>query len=623
MRSPKAPASQSNSELHRAYARLFKGRVGATVIALVVIVVGLILAPMATRYHAQQWTQWIIYGLLAVSFTFVWGRGGIFSFGQAAFFGIGAYGYAFASGNITPRTGESVSSLIIGTLVAALAAAIVGYFIFYGNVGDVYVAIITLAMSLVILTVMSSTASPSYHIGAVPLGGYNGIPGISGLQLSTGFQPDLNQSFAFVIIIAVLVTLGIYCISKSPLGRIMAAVKNNELRATLLGYDIRKSKLVTFTIGGGIAGLAGALFATWSAFVTPTIFGLQQAALVVIYVLVGGRASLLGAFVGAGLIEGASSALGESGGQWTPIILGGILIFVVLLLPAGIVPTAIKLGKMVRSKGKTTDEARDEARGEKVSLQQVLAARPDGRNPQSVSGVQLVKHYGGVQALRGVSVDFAAGDANCLIGPNGAGKSTFFDLLAGRVRATSGHIVLDGDDITRMRPDARARAGMGIKLQVPSYFGELSTRENIWLGAYARLRNVRESDVMADLVIRWLGLAARSDIETGQLAHGERQWVEIGMVIANQPTVLMLDEPTAGMTAAETEKIVELIHSMAHHATVIVVEHDMEFVRKLDRPVTMFHEGQYFTSGSISELRLDERVLDIYLGRTVGQNDQA
>lgn len=618
-----ASVPQRKSESVRFAHGFLTGRRGASIAALLIIVVGLALAPTASKFHAQQWTQWIIYGLLALSFTFVWGRGGIFSFGQAAFFGIGAYGYAFSAGNLVPKTGESISGLVIGTLLAVLVAAGVGYFIFYGNVGDVYVAIITLAMSLVILTVMSSTASPNYRIGAVQFGGYNGIPGVPGLQVTSAFVPDLNQVLAIVIILAVLITLGIYFLCLSPTGRIMAAVKDNELRATLLGYDIRRSKLVTFTIGGAVAGLAGSLFAIWSAFVTPTIFGLQQAAVVVIYVLVGGRASLIGAFVGAGLIEGMSSSLGESGGQWTPIVLGGVMIVFVLVLPAGLVPTAVKYVKNLFQRFNRHPVRQEDAADDPVTLHQVLDLREENRIPQAVRGVELEKHYGGVHALQGVTVAFAAGDANCLIGPNGAGKSTFFNLLTGRVRTSGGKIFLDDRDITQMRPDARARLGMGIKLQVPSFFGELSTIENIWLGAYARLRDIKSADRTADLVVRWLGLTHRADVPVTELAHGERQWVEIGMVIANQPTVLMLDEPTAGMTGAETQKIVELIHEVADHATVIVVEHDMEFVRKLDRPVTMFHEGKYFTSGTIDQLRADDRVLDIYLGRTAVENDQA
>jgi branched-chain amino acid transport system permease protein len=171
-------------------------------------------------------------------------------------------------------------------------------------------------------------------------------------------------------------------------------------------------------------------------------------------------------------------------------------------------------------------------------------------------------------------------------------------------------------DITRLRPDQRARLGMGIKLQVPSYYATLTAFENVWLAAYARLGDARAADAGATAVLAWLGLSPKAQLPAGSLSHGEHQWLEIGMVVAGEPVVVLLDEPTAGMSREETMRTVELIHALAVDATVVVVEHDMEFVRVLDVPVTMFHEGKVFARGSIAELRADERVLDIYLGRT-------
>ncbi len=587
----------------------------------VLLVIGCTLAATVPDYRAQEWALWVIYGLLALSFTFVWGHAGIFSFGQAAFFGVGGYAFGITGINLSFTTNESLTGLVAAGLVSGVFAAALGYFIFYGNVGDVYVAIITLAVTLVLLTVMSSTADPKYHVGAAALGGYNGLIGVPPLMVPGGDGPVLlgsNALLAACVVIAVTVAVLLSTLRRRPFGRVVAGVRENELRTSLLGYDVRRYKLMAFVIGGVVAGLAGGLYAAWGQFINPAVFGLQSAALVAIWVLVGGRTSILGAFVGVALVQGLSSTLGGSGGTTTPIVLGAVLIAVVLILPNGLVPTAATaLRRLAPSLRAPSAPAVDGASSSLGELRAVLSERTASLEPQSVEAQDLHKSFGGVQALRGASLSLPARTVQCLIGPNGAGKSTCFNLLSGRYRPTKGQVRLGATDITRLRPDQRARLGMGIKLQVPSYFAPLTTFENVWLAAYARLRAVREADARAAAILAGLGLASKSGLTADTLSHGEHQWLEIGMVVAGEPIVILLDEPTAGMSREETLRTVELVRALATDATVVVVEHDMEFVRVLNAPVTMFHEGRVFARGSIAELRADERVLDIYLGRTV------
>ena len=591
---------------------------GEIPLGAVLLAVGALVAFSVPEFRAQEWSLWVIYGLLALSFTFVWGHGGIFSFGQAAFFGIGAYAYSVAGINFSLQTGETISALVTAAVVAAMAAALLGYFIFYGNVGDVYVAIITLAVTLVLLTFMSSTADPSYHIGDALLGGYNGMIGVPPVLVGQVFF-DSRTLFMLCIALAVVIALGLRVLLRRPFGRVLAGVRENELRTQLLGYDVRRYKLAAFALGGAIAGLAGGLYAAWGMFINPVVFGLQQAALVAIWVLVGGRDSLIGAFVGVAIVQGLSSTLGGSGGEWTPIVLGLVLIVVVLLLPAGVVPSATRLVQRAFPRLRRTP-AGPRTSVTSAQVQDVLGSRRSGSELQSLVATGLEKRFGGVRALRGVSVDFPAGTVQCLIGPNGAGKSTCFNLLVGRYPPTAGEVRLGDRTITKLRPDARARLGMGIKLQVPSYYGPLTALENVWLAGYARSRDVRAADERAAAILAWLGMTSRAAVPASEMSHGEHQWLEIGMVVAGEPVVMLLDEPTAGMTRQETMRTVELIRAVAEHATVIVVEHDMEFVRVLDAPVTMFHEGSVFARGSIEELRSDERVLDIYLGRAATAN---
>jgi branched-chain amino acid transport system permease protein len=587
-----------------------------------VVVVGLVFASAVPEFRAQEWTLWALYGLLALSFTFIWGHGGIFSFGQAAFFGLGGYAYGVVAINLLPTTNETVSAVVGAVAFAALAAAVLGYFIFYGNVGDVYVAIITLAFSLVLLTVVSSTADPKYHIGDAPLGGYNGMVGIPpityGVPGGTALELTINEMFAASIVLAALVTFALRRLLRRPFGRVVAALRENELRTQLLGYDVRRYKLVTFVIGGAIAGLAGAGYAAWGTFINPSVFALQQAAFVAIWVLVGGRSSLLGAFVGVVVVQAITSALGGSGSTSTPIVLGAVLIAVVLLLPQGIVPTlaawARRLVPALRPRTPRPSPAAPVA----VTALPVggprQAALGDGDGGLRAEG--LVKRFGGVTAVDGVDAQFPARGVHCLIGPNGAGKSTFFNLLVGRYPPSAGEVSFRGERITRRRPDQRARRGIGIKLQVASIYGRLSSFENLWLAAYARSRDARAATERAGLVLEWLHLHDRAHEPASVLSHGGQQWLEIGMVVAADPEVILLDEPTAGMTREETFRTADLVMALGERTSVIVVEHDMEFVRALDAPVTMFHEGHVFARGSLAELREDERVLDVYLGRT-------
>jgi branched-chain amino acid transport system permease protein len=592
-----------------------------------VVLAAILVTNIASEFQANEWTLWVLYGLLALSFTFIWGHGGIFSFGQAAFFGLGGYAYSVVAINLLPHTNETITAVLAGAVVGAIAAGLVGYFIFYGDVSDVAVAIITLAFSLVLLTVMSGTADPKYHIGDALLGGYNGMVGVPpltiGLPGGTPTLLDYKEMLAVFMVAAGVIAVGVHVLLHRPFGRVVSALRVNELRTLLLGFDVRRYKLVTFTLGGAIAGFAGAGYAAWGTFISPSVFGLQQAAFVAIWVLLGGRTSLLGAFVGVVLVEELTSTLGGSGGDSTPIVLGGVLIAVVLLLPAGIVPTlqlwARRLLPGLRKAAPPAAATEPAPESAHPTVPALVSDRPrsEGDGEEALRAEDLGKRFGGVRALNNVSADFPTRGLQCLIGPNGAGKSTFFHLLSGRYRPSAGEVVLDGRRITAWRPDRRARAGLGIKLQVPSLYYELTTGENMWLAAYARTRNARRGQERAAEMLGWLGLSDRAAEPASALSHGQQQWLEIGMVVATEPKVILLDEPTAGMSAEETQRTARLVRTLAEHAAVIVVEHDMDFVRELDAPVMMFHEGAVFARGSISELREDERILDIYLGRPV------
>jgi branched-chain amino acid transport system ATP-binding protein/urea transport system ATP-binding protein len=226
----------------------------------------------------------------------------------------------------------------------------------------------------------------------------------------------------------------------------------------------------------------------------------------------------------------------------------------------------------------------------------------------------LEKRFGGVRALAAVSFALAPGELRCLIGPNGAGKSTFFKLLTGQLRPSAGAILFEGAEITHAAPHAIGRLGIGIKNQVQDVFNGLSVHENLWLAARASHDRRRAEGRARELAAR-VRLADLLDAPVGTLAHGQRQWVEIAMVVAREPKLVLLDEPSAGMSVEETRETAALIREVNRTASVIVVEHDMQFIRQIAQTVTVFHQGRILVEDSFERVVADPRVRDVYLGR--------
>ncbi len=222
--------------------------------------------------------------------------------------------------------------------------------------------------------------------------------------------------------------------------------------------------------------------------------------------------------------------------------------------------------------------------------------------------------FGGVHATRDVNFTLAECELRCVIGPNGAGKSTFFKLLTGQVKPTSGQILFRGKDISNMQPHEPGRLGIGIKTQVPSLFNGLSVWENIWLSA-RRVNSTEQADRITREILERVGMTSLRDATTGSLAHGQRQWVEIGVVIAADPPLILLDEPAAGMSDAEVARTAELILEINRQHAVVVVEHDMNFIRMIARKVTVLHQGAIVREDTPDRIMSDPMIQQIYLGK--------
>ncbi len=228
----------------------------------------------------------------------------------------------------------------------------------------------------------------------------------------------------------------------------------------------------------------------------------------------------------------------------------------------------------------------------------------------------LVMRFGGVRAVDGVSLSVAEGELRCLIGPNGAGKSTFFKCLTGQYKPSSGRILWRGRNVTCFDSFAVARLGVGIKTQIPSLFDGLDVMESVML-ALRRRHSEAEFRRRAMAALERLGIAALAPREVGRLGHGQRQLVELAMVVAPEPDLIILDEPTAGMSAEETGRTAALIRELNQRHAIVVVEHDMQFIRAIAQTVTVFHQGHVLVEDSVERVLADPRVRDVYLGKPV------
>lgn len=304
-------------------------------------------------------TLLVVYGLLGLSLGLIWGFGGILCFGQAAYFGLGAYAYAIAAINF----GESTIPVLIGILVPMCAAFLLGAMMFYGRLGSVYLGVITLVVTLILYRFMSSTAGPEFVIGTARLGGYNGIPGFHTLNVPG--MPDeyifgdalYYLSFTFLI----MVYLFLRWFLQTSFGRTIIAIRENEERVELMGYDIRIRKTLLFSLGGGIAGLAGVLYANWAEIVTPGLFSLGQSAEIIIWCIVGGLGTLVGPIFGGMLIGLMKFLLGQQSVIDNSVVLGLTLVLFVLFLPKGVVPALqkwIPMGRRKTSKRRRKPTAR-------------------------------------------------------------------------------------------------------------------------------------------------------------------------------------------------------------------------------------------------------------------------
>jgi branched-chain amino acid transport system permease protein len=570
-------------------------------------------------------TRILIWGVFGLGFDLLFGRTGLLSFGQAAFYGTGGFvtAYLLTSGDL-----DNVwLAMAIGVAAAATFSVLVG-FLALRRVG-IYFTMITLAFGEL-----------SYFLENSPLakltGGENGLPGVpaptidlGGLHYSfAGSWPSYQLVAGFFFAGFVLVRF----VLLSPVGAVLTAIRQNPQRTAALGHDVRAYKLAVFVLAAAFAGCGGALLGIFQSYMPPDAFALETSGQLVIQTVIGGAGTLIGPAVGAAIwltLRDLLQTVPAIGDLWK-FILGFLFVLLVTFMPNGVVGTIVRL--WIRYRPRAPAIAADADRpGDAAAREALLAPLPPALGRGSASSLALEaravsKSYGGIHAVEGVSLALPQGRFHAIIGPNGAGKSTFLRLLAHEEAPNSGQILLHGIDIAGADVTAAYQAGIAKSYQINQLFPQLTVRQNLRIGALGRERGRMRFDIfraaesfanaeaVVAALIAELDLAACADLAVNILPYGEKRRLEIGLALASRPSVLLLDEPLAGLSPAEREDVKRLIRNLSKGRTIILVEHDMDAVFALAEQITVLHEGRKLAEGSPKEISNDPRVKEAYLG---------
>ena len=568
----------------------------------------------------------LVWGLFGIGFDILFGYTGLLSFGQSALYGTGGFVAAY----LLTRAGfpHVVTALLIGMVAAAVVGYLVGLVALRRT--GIYFAMITVAIAEVF-----------YFVEFNPLaewtGGENGLPGVPTPSLYLGFTTlhftsgwALYPFLAFCYFIGIVIALRIV---RSPVGVVLRGIRENPLRTAAVGHSVHGYKLAAFVIAAAYAGLAGGLLGVLQAFMPPEAFTFETSGQLVIQTAIGGRGMLFGPLAGAAvwlfLQDFLQGPLGL-GATWK-LVLGLVFVVLVSFLRDGIIGGIRRVYQQVAG---TKREQRAAGAVPATTTTRSRAASPLSGGTQAGAGstepiiqtIRLTKHYGGVTANDAIDFSVNAGEVRGIIGPNGAGKTTFFKMLTCEVLPTAGTILFKGRDITGMGVTEVCQLGLTKSYQVNQLFHRLTVRENVTIAALAALRGQFRLDLMrrpADIpglddrvghTLELVGLAGRGEAPVAQLAYGEKRRLEIGLALASSPSLLLLDEPLAGMTPTERADTVRLLKSIARDRTMIVIDHDMDSLFELAERITVLQEGRVLADGAPADIKANAKVQEAYLG---------
>jgi len=604
--------------------------------------IGLIAAPFVLPHLGlapDTVNQILIWGLFGIGFDILFGYTGLLSFGQSAFYGTGGFVAAYL------LTVTGLSNVVLGLIIGTVAAAGVGYLV--GLIAlrrtGIYFAMITVAIAETFFFMENNPLSDW-------TGGENGIPGVPAPKFDIfGFHYEVGTGWSMYGFLAVCYFIGIVIalrIVRSPVGAIFSAIRDNPLRAAAVGHSVHGYKLTAFVIGAAYAGFAGGLLGVLQAFMPPDAFTFDTSGQLVIQTAIGGSGALFGPLLGAAvwlsLRDFLQAAIGL-GATWK-LVLGVVFVLLVCFLRRGLIGGIKDLYKLATRQGAAKIEAKEAAApgitaaNEQKAAQVELAREPMAppmpahhRETHKSAGpilqaTGLSKRYGGLLANSDINFTVNHGELRGVIGPNGAGKTTFFKMLTCEVSPTSGSIVFEGRNITGMTVTDVCQLGLTKSYQVNQLFTRLTVGENLTIAALADLRGKFRLDLLRRLTkipglveqvertLELVNLTGRTDVPVSALTYGEKRRLEVGLALANSPSLLLLDEPLAGMSPRERVEMVKLLRLISEGRTVIIIDHDMDSLFELVERVTVLQEGRVLVEGTPGEIKGNAAVQEAYLG---------
>ena len=569
--------------------------------ALGLFAVGAVLALTVNDYYVFVLANVALLAVVGIGLNVLIGLTGQVSFGHVGFYAIGAYTVAI----LTTQAGMS---FWLAWPIAALLAAAMGALLALPalRVKGPYLAMITIAFGFIV------------EHGIVEMrdltGGQNGIMGI--IAPSLGSLAQGERAVALLALAAAAVALAGYAwLSRGTWGAGMRAVRDSETAAASLGLNPLVIKVVAFAVSAACAGAAGALFAPLSSFVTPHTFGFVQSILFVLVVLLGGAGSVAGPIVGA-LIVGLLPELLSSLEEFRLLFFGLLLLVVLWVAPEGMVGLVRSVVRRLRPVTAPLPSAA-------VATDFALPQRPRA----ALSAQGLTMQFGGVRAVQALSLTAQAGAVTSLIGPNGAGKSTALNMLSGFYRPTEGTFSLGEERLAGASALSLARRGIARTYQTSQLFGGLTVEENVALamtggrlGALFGAGRLRDDDRLgqARALLAWCGYTGSPAARAADLPHVDRRLVEIARALALDPTVLLLDEPAAGLSREDKERLAALLRRIADAGLgVLLVEHDMALVMGISDHVVVLDAGQWLAEGNPATVQADPKVQQAYLGESL------
>ena len=538
--------------------------------------------------------QAVTFAIAVFGLSVVLGLCGQINLAQAAFFGLGAYAVGIGTSDY------HISywlCLVGGCVLALLAGALLGMSTL--RLGGHYLAMVTISFQQIVTLVMINTIWLTH-----------GPDGVSNIGRPALFQ-SAQSYLAFCVAMLAVVGYLVWHLSDTRLGRAMRAVRDNELAAGVVGIDVFRTKVSAFALSAVLGGLAGGLFAGGFAYVSPDQFSFAESVVFLTMSLLGGVASPIGSAIGTGLlilIPEWLRFLKSVPGLYLAIY-GLSVILIIRYMPDGIWGFFNLATERWRAKAKV--------RGAGPALQLAPAAVA-GDTVLEVKG--LSKHFGGLKAVDEVDIAVRRGGVHALIGPNGSGKTTTLNVLSGLYKATAGRVVLDGTDVTDMPPHQRAAAGLGRTFQNIRLFRSMTALENVVIGAERpgnRLVGQGEEALneRAMSALTFVGLGLRANEPITSFSYGHQRLIEIARALAANPTLLLLDEPAAGLNSTEKLELHELLKRIAAQGLpILIIDHDMTLVSEAAQHITVLNFGRRIADGESMAVLRHPDVVSAYLG---------